>query len=82
MLSALNNSGYYVEWRVINASEYGRRQRRKRVYFFIYRKDCKYGQNVEKRLNNKVYNEQNGLDFLLKGNLFAKQFPVKRLFYH
>lgn len=81
MLSALNNSGYYVEWRVINASEYGRRQRRKRVYFFIYRKDCKYGQNVDKRLNNKVYNEQNGLDFLLKGNLFAKQFPVKRLIY-
>jgi len=36
MLTAFNNLGYSVEWRVINAAEYGRSQRRRRVFFFVY----------------------------------------------
>ena len=39
MLTAFNNLGYSVEWRVINAAEYGRSQRRRRVFFFVYRND-------------------------------------------
>ncbi|WP_153056835.1 DNA cytosine methyltransferase, partial [Streptococcus suis] len=35
MLTAFNNLGYSVEWRVINAAEYGRSQRRRRVFFFV-----------------------------------------------
>ena len=37
MLKAFDDLGYSVEWRVINASDYGRSQRRKRVFFFIFR---------------------------------------------
>ena len=33
MLTAFNNLGYSVEWRVINAADYGRSQRRRRVFF-------------------------------------------------
>ncbi|EJV30343.1 DNA (cytosine-5-)-methyltransferase [Enterococcus faecalis ERV81] len=33
MLAAFNDLGYSVEWRVINAADYGRRQRRRRVFF-------------------------------------------------
>ena len=33
MLSSLNELGYAVEWRVINAAEYGMPQRRRRVFF-------------------------------------------------
>jgi DNA (cytosine-5)-methyltransferase 1 len=32
MLSSLNNLGYHVEWRVVNASEYGFPQRRRRLF--------------------------------------------------
>ena len=32
MLTAFNNLGYSVEWRVINAADYGRSQRRRRVF--------------------------------------------------
>lgn len=39
MLAAFNELNYSVEWRVVNAAEYGRRQRRRRVYFFVYRND-------------------------------------------
>lgn len=34
MLSCLANLGYSVEWRVINAADYGMPQRRRRVYIF------------------------------------------------
>ena len=34
MLRSLNNAGYAVEWRVINAGEFGFPQRRKRIYIF------------------------------------------------
>jgi len=32
MLSAFNNLGYTVEWRVINAADYGRPQKRRRIF--------------------------------------------------
>jgi DNA (cytosine-5)-methyltransferase 1 len=32
MLSSLNSLGYHVEWRVINAAEYGFPQRRRRLF--------------------------------------------------
>ncbi len=34
MLASFNDLGYSVEWRVINAADYGRRQRRRRVFSF------------------------------------------------
>lgn len=78
MLSSLNDCGYSVEWRVINASEYGRRQRRRRVYFFVFRNDTPYGKYVSKSLNNNVFNMD---EYIFNKGLFAKQFPVKNLFY-
>jgi len=36
MLAAFNQLGYSVEWRVINAADYGRAQRRRRVFFFVF----------------------------------------------
>lgn len=78
MLSSLNDCGYSVEWRVINASEYGRRQRRRRVYFFVFRNDTPYGKYVSKSLNNNVFNMD---EYIFDEGLFAKQFPVKHLFY-
>lgn len=38
MLSSLAEQGYAVEWRIINAADYGMPQRRRRVYMLGYRK--------------------------------------------
>ena len=48
MLTAFNNLGYSVEWRVINAADYGRSQRRRRVFFFIYRKYITFSHKMNK----------------------------------
>lgn len=42
MLRAFADLGYGVDWRVINPSDYGWCQRRKRVFLFVYRKDTDY----------------------------------------
>jgi len=49
MLAAFNQLGYSVEWRVINAADYGRAQRRRRVFFFVFRNDTKWGKRLYKK---------------------------------
>ena len=39
ILSSLNKLGYWVEWRIINAADYGMPQRRKRTYILAFHKD-------------------------------------------
>lgn len=39
MLRCLYQSGYAVEWRVINAADYGQPQRRRRIFVFAFRND-------------------------------------------
>jgi DNA (cytosine-5)-methyltransferase 1 len=39
MISSLSDLGYVVEWRVVNASEYGFPQRRRRVFIVAYKKE-------------------------------------------
>ena len=70
ILSSLNNLGYAVEWRVINASEYGMPQRRKRVFIFA----AKIGTAI-----NDVITKAKPLDVLNKTGVFAKTFPIKKI---
>jgi DNA (cytosine-5)-methyltransferase 1 len=39
MISSLNDLGYAVEWRVVNAAEYGMPQRRRRTFILGYKKN-------------------------------------------
>jgi len=48
MLQSLNDLGYAVEWRVINAAEYGMPQRRRRVFFIGYHKSTEVYKRLEK----------------------------------
>jgi DNA (cytosine-5)-methyltransferase 1 len=68
ILSSLNNLGYAVEWRVINASDYGMPQRRRRVFITAYKKGTK--------LYKKLLND-NPLNILNTTGLFAKSFYYK-----
>lgn len=67
MLRTFNDEGYDVEWRVINAAEYGARQRRRRTFIFAWRKDTKYAE---------AFSDMKIEDIITKEGLFAKQFPI------
>lgn len=79
MLTAFNNLGYSVEWRVINAAEYGRSQRRRRVFFFVYRNDTDFAQKIDKQFETEdiVFDDHRYDDYLYYSGLFATQFPIK-----
>lgn len=82
MLAALNKLDYSVEWRVINAAEYGRAQRRRRVFVYIYRNDTplalKTDAKYEATTNDESANPTLYDDYLFEDGLFAQEFPVKR----
>lgn len=46
ILACLASLGYSVEWRVVNAAQYGAAQRRRRTFIFAYRNDTVYGQKM------------------------------------
>ena len=67
ILRCLADEGYYVEWRIINAAEYGLQQRRRRIFIFACRKDMYFA---------NVYEENTGEDVVSKEGFFARTFPV------
>ena len=78
MLTAFNNLGYSVEWRVINAAVYGRSQRRRRVFFFIYRNDIPFALQMDQRFEEQeqIFDENRYDDYIFHEGLFATQFPI------
>ena len=74
MLGAFNQLGYTVEWRVINAADYGAPQRRRRVFFFIYKNDSAF----DKKHGIKDLSPESFESYIYKKGLFAKQFPVEK----
>lgn len=68
MLQSLNELGYAVEWRVINAAEYGMPQRRRRVFFIGYHKSTQLYKDLSK---------SEKLDWLVSRGTIANAFPVQ-----
>jgi len=71
MLASLNNLGYAVEWRIINAAEYGMPQRRRRVFFLAYHNTS----DIFRRMNET----ENKEDWLDSDGVIANAFPVKEI---
>ncbi|MDT0693477.1 DNA (cytosine-5-)-methyltransferase [Staphylococcus chromogenes] len=68
MLSTLDELGYDIEWRVINAADYGNAQRRRRVFIFGYKRELDYVETLKDfELEDIIYKE----------GLFAQAFPVE-----
>lgn len=67
MLACFNDLGYSVEWRVINASEYGFSQRRKRVFIFAFKNDTTF--------YNKL-NIDNLEGWIHEYGFFQDEFPI------
>ena len=81
ILACLRDEGYTVEWRVINAAEYGYQQRRRRTFIFAYRNDTKYAEDVADAIQyiNKSKLEENRQSMnrvLVHDGFFAETFPV------
>ncbi|MFA6603383.1 MAG: DNA (cytosine-5-)-methyltransferase [Patescibacteria group bacterium] len=72
MLSTLSELGYVVEWRVINAGEYGLPQRRRRTYIVGYHKTTRLAQEARAAKNH--------LEWVLRSGVVAKAFPVEKTF--
>lgn len=81
MLAAFNELNYSVEWRVINAADYGRAQRRKRVFFFIYRNDTEFAKKINQKFEgietDNTFEENLYENYIYQDGLFARQFPVE-----
>ncbi|RNM29416.1 DNA (cytosine-5-)-methyltransferase [Absicoccus porci] len=67
ILACLNNLDYDVEWRVINAAQYGCAQRRRRTFIFAYKRNTKYFKNQKNRSVDSILDSE---------GFFAKGFPV------
>lgn len=67
MLASFRDAGFNVEWRVINAADYGFVQRRRRVFIFAYKQDSPFGVTVQNHDSSSQVHH---------GGFFAPKFPV------
>lgn len=67
ILASLADLGYIVEWRIINAADYGMPQRRRRTYIVAYKKNSVVA--------NKVQDKR---DWVLFDGVLAKAFPFEQ----
>lgn len=74
MLAALSDLGYAVEWRVINAADYGFPQRRRRVFIMGYKKGTKLYKKIEAQVDKG--------EWILKDGVLCDAFPVEQVALH
>ena len=70
MLRCFYENGYGVEWRIINAADYGHPQRRRRIYIFAFRKGTNYYKGIR---------DCKPIDVISENGIFAKCFPIEHI---
>ena len=83
ILACFRDEGYTVEWRVINAAEYGYQQRRRRTFIFAYKNNTKYADRVLNTIGytdalEEEYKKECMENVILKEGFFAETFPVNK----
>lgn len=74
MLSSLSHLEYVVEWRVVNAAEYGLPQRRRRTYILAYHKSSAIGKEF---LGSKgSFPDTRYIEWVTKKGVHAKALPI------
>lgn len=68
ILACLAQEDYSVEWRVVNAAQYGAAQRRRRTFIFAYRNDTAYGKKMADASAGPIIKNE---------GLMAKAFPIR-----
>lgn len=79
ILACFRDEGYTVEWRVINAADYGFQQRRRRTFIFAYRNDTKYEERIRNAIEYSTAEDRKDsmLQILNSKGFFAKSFPIE-----
>jgi DNA (cytosine-5)-methyltransferase 1 len=67
ILKSLNDLGYAVEWRIINAADFGMPQRRRRIFLIAYLKGTLIYENIK---------EVSPKEWILEEGTLAEAFPV------
>jgi DNA (cytosine-5)-methyltransferase 1 len=67
ILQSLNELGYAVEWRVINAADFGMPQRRRRVFILAYQKGTSIYESIK---------ELSPTEWIVEEGTLAEAFPV------
>ncbi len=67
ILQSLNELGYAVEWRVINAADFGMPQRRRRVFILAYLKGSSIYESIK---------EISPIEWILEEGTLAEAFPI------
>ena len=67
ILRCMADLGYSVEWRVINAADYGFVQKRRRIFIFASRNDTEHYRSLESAEPEEA---------IMKAGFFSEQFPV------
>lgn len=67
ILQSLNELGYAVEWRVINAADFGMPQRRRRIFILAYLNNTEIYENIK---NTKP------IEWILEEGTLANSFPI------
>lgn len=67
ILRCLADCGYYVEWRVINAADYGMPQKRRRIFIFAARNDQKFVKSLTQCSEDEITS---------KKGFFARAFKI------
>lgn len=78
ILACFRDEGYTVEWRVINAADYGFQQRRRRTFIFAYKETTKFAKKVlmkDRSVKSDDFN-QKILSLMTKNGFFAQSFPA------
>ena len=70
ILACLAQEGYSVDWRVVNAAQYGAAQRRRRTFIYAYKDNTVYGQKMSKVPAESVIKAK---------GLMAKTFPIQNM---
>lgn len=72
ILKCFMDEGYFVEWRVVNAAEYGYAQRRRRIFILAYKQGTKLYDKLKLQQNKK-----DGMkEWILQKGVFGTAFPV------
>jgi DNA (cytosine-5)-methyltransferase 1 len=67
ILQSLNELGYAVEWRIVNAADFGMPQRRRRVFILAYLKGTSIYENIK---------ETSPIEWILEESTLAESFPI------
>jgi DNA (cytosine-5)-methyltransferase 1 len=68
ILQSLADLNYIVEWRIINAAEYGMPQRRRRIYILAYKHNTPIANSI-----------LDPIEWILNTGIFATAFPIQNI---